>query len=219
MKKAKIILLVGFIGLLIGAFINKSYLNFTELTQLINDAGIWAPIVFFIIYVLLTIVLFPVTLLTLAAGVLFGPYWGTLYALVSATVGASCSFLIARYFAYELVQQRSPKMVKKLIAGVEREGWQFIAFTRLVPIFPFVLINYAFGLTQIRTATYTLTNFVFMLPGCFAYTYLGFLGQSAASDDLKTLISHIFITIAIFASLYFFSKILRRRFRNSGKLD
>ena len=112
------------------------------------------------------------------------------------------SFLIARYLASDLVSQRSGGKLKQLINGVEAEGWRFVAFVRLVPLFPFNLLNYALGLTRIRFIEYLLATYLFMLPGAIAYTYIGYVGREALSGG-DGLINNILIAIALFATVMF----------------
>jgi uncharacterized membrane protein YdjX (TVP38/TMEM64 family) len=171
-----------------------------------------------LLYFICTIILFPVSLLTLASGLLFGPWWGTLYSLIGATAGALAATALARYFLSDYIQNKSSSLVKKVIDGVDNEGWHFVAFVRLVPIFPFVFVNYAFGLTKINLIIYTVTNFICMLPGSFAYTYLGYLGKSAATDDAHQLVIKILICIAIFVSIIFLGKLIKNK-RNKEVID
>ena len=89
------------------------------------------------------------------------------------------AFLVARYLASDWVAARSGGRLRQLIHGVETEGWRFVAFVRLVPLFPFNLLNYALGLTRIRFSHYLIATYVCMLPGAFAYTYLGYAGREA----------------------------------------
>ncbi len=211
MTNSKKFLLLIFIVILIMAYIYKDQFNFKQLETIIEQAGYLAPALFMLCYFIGTIMMFPVVLLTLASGALFGPYWGTAYTIIAATIAATASLIIARFFAGELVTKISGKMLNKIIQGVNDEGWHFVAFVRLVPIFPFVIVNYAFGLTNIKILPYTITNFICMLPACFAYSYLGYLGKSATTDNSKQLIGKVFITIALFASTVFIAKIVKKK--------
>jgi len=98
-------------------------------------------------------------------------------------LGATLAFMIARYVASDWVAARAGERLARLIRGVEEEGWRFVAFVRLVPLFPFNLVNYAFGLTRIRLGEYVLASFVCMAPGALAYTYLGYAGRVATSGQ------------------------------------
>ena len=120
----------------------------------------------------------------LAGGAIFGPWWGVLFNLLGATLGAVFAFVAARYVASDWVRRRTNRRVRQIIRGAEAGGWRFIAFTRLVPVFPFGLINYAFGLTRVPLSTYAGTTFVFLGPGAFAYAYLGFAGREAVEGDV-----------------------------------
>jgi uncharacterized membrane protein YdjX (TVP38/TMEM64 family)/rhodanese-related sulfurtransferase len=163
-------------GLLL-AFANREALTGDALSRWLAEAGIWAPLAFIALYTVATVLFLPGSVLTLAAGALFGPVLGTLYSLIGATLGATLAFLVARYLAADWAARRSGRRLTQLIQGVEAEGWRFVAFVRLVPLFPFNLVNYAFGLTRIPLLAYAATSFVCMLPGAFAYAYLGYAGR------------------------------------------
>jgi uncharacterized membrane protein YdjX (TVP38/TMEM64 family) len=123
----------------------------------------------------------------LAGGALFGPIAGTLCNLTGATLGATLAFMIARYVASDWVSARAGERLAALVQGVEEEGWRFVAFVRLVPLFPFNLVNYAFGVTRIRLGEYVIASFVCMAPGALAYTYLGYAGREVASGQAGTI--------------------------------
>jgi uncharacterized membrane protein YdjX (TVP38/TMEM64 family) len=99
--------------------------------------------------------------------------------------------------------------VKQLIAGVEAEGWRFVAFVRLVPLFPFNLLNYALGLTRIRLVDYVLASAVCMAPGTIAYTYLGYAGREAFSGGVG-LVQKGLLALALLALAAFLPRIVRR---------
>ena len=132
------------------AFFYRDRLNIAALDSLIKNAGFIGPVLFMSVYAVATILFLPGSVLTLAGGALFGPVWGTFYNLTGATLGATLAFLAARYLASDWVSRRAGGRMKQLIDGVEKEGWHFVAFARLVPLFPFNLLNYAFGLTRVR---------------------------------------------------------------------
>lgn len=177
----------------------------------IESSGYWAPLLFIVSYIACSLALLPALFLTIASGAMFGPYLGTFYTLIAATISALLSLLIARFFARTWVEKKSGDITKKIIEGVNKEGWHFVAFVRLVPLFPFGLVNYAFGLTQIRILPYTLTSFICMFPVSFAYSYLGFLGISSATDDANDLISTLLVSLGLFACLALLSKLLKKK--------
>ena len=128
--------------------------------------------------------------LTVAAGILFGPFWGVVYAITGATIGASIAFLIARYIGRDWVEQRiTGERLKRLDQEVARHGWKVVAFTRLIPLFPFNMLNYAFGLTRIGFFTYALVSFFCMLPAAIAYVVF----SASLLDVLRGNISWKFI--------------------------
>jgi uncharacterized membrane protein YdjX (TVP38/TMEM64 family) len=209
----RIILLLLILSGIGVAFVMRDRLSIEVLTGWVSSLGWIAPIVFIGCYVVATVFFMPGLLFTLAGGVLFGPVYGTLYNLTGATLGATCAFLVARYVAYDWVAQRSGKKLGQLVKGVESEGWRFVAFVRLVPLFPFNLLNYALGLTKIRLSHYIVTSLVFMAPGGAAYTYLGYAGREVAGGG-ENFIRKALLAIAVVATLAFVSSIFLRSRRN-----
>lgn len=169
----------------------KSYFKLDILPELLEQFGLWAPFIFIGIYVLLTIFFMPGTILTVLGGFLFGPLWGTLYNLCGAALGSACAFFIARYIASDWVAQKAGGRLKQIISGVEKESWKFVALLRLTPIFPFVLVNYALGLTRINPLIFIISSTIFMIPATFAYTYAGSLGQDFLQQGGRELVTKI----------------------------
>ncbi|MHB1403362.1 MAG: VTT domain-containing protein [Thiobacillus sp.] len=175
----------------------------------VEGAGAAGPLLFMAVYALVTVLFLPGSVITLAGGVLFGPVWGTVYNLTGATIGAALAFLIARYLTAGWVTQRTGGRMKQLVDGVEQEGWRFVAFVRLVPLFPFNLLNYALGLTRIRFWHYVLASYLFMLPGAIAYTWLGFAGREALAGG-EGMIRNILIALALLATAIFLPHFVRK---------
>jgi len=115
----------------------------------------------------------------------------------------------ARYVASDWVTGRTGERLGRLIRGEEEEGWRFVAFVRLVPLFPFNLVNYAFGLTRIHLGEYVLASFVCMAPGAIAYTYLGYAGREAAAGSSGA-IRNGFIALGLLATVAFLPRLVRR---------
>jgi uncharacterized membrane protein YdjX (TVP38/TMEM64 family)/rhodanese-related sulfurtransferase len=175
----------------------------------IDHAGPAAPLLFIAVYAIGTVLFFPGSLLTLAGGAVFGPLWGTLYNLTGATLGASLAFLVARYLGADWVTHRAGPRLTALREGIEQEGWRFVAFTRLVPLFPFNLLNYALGLTRIGLVRYVVTSFVCMVPGGFAYTWLGYAGREAVAGG-EGLIRKGLLALALLAAVAFLPRLIGR---------
>jgi len=181
----------------------------TTLSKWVEDAGAAGPIVFIAVYAAATVLFLPGALVTLAGGALFGPVWGTVWNLTGATLGGALAFLIARYLGADWVSRRAGPRLQRLNAGVADEGWRFIAFVRLVPLFPFNLLNYALGLTRIRFATYVVASAVFMLPGALAYTWLGHAGRQALGGDAG-MVRNGLIALALICVVSFLPRWLRK---------
>lgn len=176
----KTLLVAALLALMGLAWMFRDHIRVELLLTQIRALGPWGPLAFILLYGIAPPLFLPGFPLTLAGGVLFGPLWGTLYSLVGATGGATLAFFIARYLASDWVEERTKGLPKRLKEGVEQEGWRFVAFTRLVPLFPFNLLNYAFGLTKIKPSHYIVTSFFAMLPGAAAYSFIGYAGRESA---------------------------------------
>jgi len=203
----RILLVLGLVVAVSLAVVYRDLFDSVALEAWINDAGVLAPIVFILIYVLATVLFLPGSVLTLAGGALFGPVSGALLNITGATLVAALAFLISRYLASDWIADKAGGKVKQLINGVEGEGWRFVAFVRLVPLFPFNLLNYALGLTKIRFMHYLVASAVFMLPGAIAYTYLGYAGREAIGGG-EGLIQKILIAFALLAVVAFLPRII-----------
>ena len=147
----------------------------------VEGLGVWGPLVFILGYAVATVAFIPGSLLTLAAGAIFGLVKGTLYTLCGATLGASGSFLVARYVARRAIERKIAGHAKFAVIdkAVGQEGFKIVALLRLSPIFPFNLLNYGLGLTRVRFIDYLLAS-IAMLPGTLLYVYYGKAAGSLA---------------------------------------
>lgn len=162
-----LLLLLIILCLFIASYLFGWIDSLSNLQPWIQQQGIWAPLVFFAVYLLLVIAAIPATPLGVAAGALFGSFYGVVIVSVASTIAASFAFLIARYIAKESVEgwiQRKPRM-KRLYELTEKQGFIIVAITRLIPLFPYNLLNYGFGLTKISFRTYVFWTWACMLPG------------------------------------------------------
>lgn len=177
---ARVTGLTGFIGLE----------SLDRLKDWIDGFGVIAPVVFIVLYVVATVAFLPGAPLSLLAGLVFGPVWGTVWTVVGATVGATLTFGVGRYAARGLVERWTAdnERVRKLDEGVEAHGWRMLLITRLVPLFPFNLQNYAYGLTGIGGGTYVILTALCIVPGTVVYTFAGGSLASAREDLSRTLL-------------------------------
>ena len=147
----------------------------------VASLGIWGGVAFIGIYILSTIAFLPASLLTLAAGVVFGVVWGSVYVFVGATLGAIAAFLVGRYLVRGWVSKKIAGNEKftAIDNAVAEEGFKIVLLTRLSPIFPFNLLNYAFGVTGVSLKDYALGS-IGMIPGTIMYVYIGSLAGDIA---------------------------------------
>lgn len=203
------LLLIAVVAGVALAIVYREAFDAAVLQQWIADFGAAAPVVFVLLYAMATVMFLPGSVMTLAGGALFGPLWGTLYNLVGATLGALLAFLIARYLASDWAERRSHGRIGRLKQGVEAEGWRFVAFVRLVPLFPFNALNYALGLTRIRLSHYLVTSLVCMFPAALAYTYLGYAGREALAGG-EGLLQKGLLALALLAVVLFLPGLIGR---------
>ena len=198
MKKSviKILITVGVVAAVY--FVLRSYgvtdnirlENVPKIKTWVEDFGRIAPLVYIGLYLVSTVFFLPGSPVTVLAGFVFGPLWGIFYASVASIISVSVAFLIARYVARDLVEGwvKDNAQFRKIDEQVEEQGWRILMFTRLVPIFPFNLQNYAYGLTSIRFSTYVLVSAIFMLPGTAVFVQLGGAFVSGEGNIWKTLL-------------------------------
>lgn len=146
----------------------------------VSDLGPWGPAIFVALYIIATVLLVPGSALTLGAGAVFGVLRGTLIVSVASTLAATAAFLIGRHLARDVVGRKIEG--HPVFAAIDRavgdEGWKIVLLTRLSPVFPFTLLNYAFGLSRVKLGHYVLASWIGMLPGTVMYVYLGSLAQA-----------------------------------------
>ena len=151
----------------------------------IEELGAWGPVVFVLAYVAAAVLMVPGSLLTLAAGAVFGVVAGSIYVFVGAVLGATAAFLVARYLARAPLERRfaTSSRFRALDAALGADGRKVVFLIRLSPVFPYTLLNYLLGLTSIRLVDFVVAS-LGMIPGTIAYTYagkvVGDLGQLAA---------------------------------------
>ena len=152
-----------------------------QFTQWVDGLGIWGPVVFIAGYAGATVAFVPGSVLTLAAGAIFGLARGVAYVMTGATIGASLAFLVARYIARGAIDQRlqGNSRFAAIDRAVGREGRKIVFLLRLSPVFPFNLLNYALGLTNVRFVDYFVAC-LGMIPGSLLYIYYGKLAGDVA---------------------------------------
>jgi uncharacterized membrane protein YdjX (TVP38/TMEM64 family)/rhodanese-related sulfurtransferase len=191
------------------SILNPEIVSLQDLEARFGNDGPSAPIAFMAAFAVGTVLFVPGSIFGLAGGVLFGPLWGSAWNVIGGTVGATLAYLIARYAAGDWVARKTGGRLKTIIEGAEAEGWRFVALTRLVPIIPFNLLNYALGLTHIRLAPYVLATLVCMAPGASAYAWLGHAGRAAIAGESDA-VSYALLGVAVFALIALAPRLVRR---------
>jgi uncharacterized membrane protein YdjX (TVP38/TMEM64 family) len=206
---AKIKLMAGIL-LVVALAVAAQYFNLQGLlksalswTESLGAAGF---AVFILIYILATVVFLPGSILTLGAGALFGVVWGSVCVSIASTLGATAAFLVGRYLARGWVEKQisGNDKFKAIDAAVAREGWKIVGLTRLSPIFPFNLLNYAFGVTQVSLRDYFFASWIGMMPGTVMYVYFGSLGKDLAtlgSQQQPSTIQWVLRTVGLIATV------------------
>lgn len=175
------------------------------------DFGPLAPLAFIVARVIGAVVFVPGSIMGIGAGILFGPIWGALYNLVASTAGAILAFSVARFLAPDWVARKvvHKKHLSSILEGIETEGWRFVAFVRLVPLFPYNLLNYALGLTRIKLSHYALASLICMIPGDIAYVYLGYAAREALAGN-EAAVRIGLLSLGLLAALAFIPRWVRR---------
>ena len=153
-----------------------------RMLQWIQGLGIWGPVVVIAFYVFACVFFLPGSIVTLGAGFLFKLILGTITVSIGSTLGACAAFLVGRTFARDWIAEKVSGNAKfaAIDQAVGREGFKIVLLTRLSPVFPFNLLNYAFGLTKVSFWHYALASWIGMLPGTLMYVYLGSAAKSLA---------------------------------------
>jgi len=159
-----------------------------SLLDFIGRLGVWSPIVLIGCYVVGAVLFIPGLVLTLGAGALFGVVKGCIIASIGSTLGATSAFLTGRYFLRHRIERRLAGNVLfgAIDRAVTKDGWKIVGLARLSPIFPYILLNYAFALTRISVREYVVASWLGMIPATVLYVYLGSLAQTATAQRSRS---------------------------------
>ncbi len=177
------LILVVAAGLIAAGYFLEIPRYLRQILDWIDGIGALGPAIFIGIYITVTVLFVPGSILTLGAGALFGVLWGTIYVSIGSTIGATAAFLVGRYFMRDWVAAKIAKSERfsAVDDAIGREGGKIIFLLRLSPIFPFNLSNYAFSLTKVSLGSYVLASWAGMIPGTIMYVYIGSLIESVAA--------------------------------------
>lgn len=177
------LIVVGVLVLLVAMRYFHAPLLLRRSLDWVAGLGPTGVVAFVAIYVLACVFMIPGSVLTLGAGAVFGVLKGSVIVLVAATLGATAAFLVGRYLARDRVAKtiEGNERFRAIDEAVGREGWKIVGLTRLSPVFPFNLLNYAYGITKVSLRDYFLASLFGMIPGTVMYVYLGSLAGSLAT--------------------------------------
>ncbi|AFS71690.1 TVP38/TMEM64 family protein [Exiguobacterium antarcticum] len=194
-KIIRILLLVLIISGLI--WFSRAYLdiNPTDIKEWILSFGMWAPILYILLYTIRPLIFFPASVLSITGGLAFGALMGTVYTVIGATLGAVVAFLVAKKLGTGLIKQKDGAgKVEQIQRQLEKNGFIYVLIFRLLPIFNFDLISYAAGLSKVRLLPFFLATLIGIIPGTFAYN---FLGSSIVSKDPRIIIGAVTVFVVL----------------------
>ncbi len=174
-----------------------------DIKSVLMSLGIFAPLVYILIYIIRPLIFFPTSILTPLSAIVFGPFLGWIYTFIGENIAATVAFLVARYLGGDLLSRF--KKIKRIDEELEEHGLRTVLFLRLVPLFPFDVVNFGLGLTAVSFRNYVIGTAVGVLPGLTAYIFLG-----------ASLLSGMYLipTILGFVALSILANKLRKKNKN-----
>lgn len=211
-KIGKIIILFIIIGLVV--CFSRSYLQFDtiEIRDWILAFGLFAPVIYMFIYTVRPLIFFPASILSIAGGLAFGALMGTIYTIIGATLGAVLSFIIARKLGRDITKKEWKGNARKIQEQMENNGILYVLLFRFLPILNFDLISYLAGISKVRLSSFFFGTLIGIIPGTFAYN---FLGSSIISGNPKILIT----AITVFVALTIVPILIRKQLNKKSSID
>ncbi|MBQ9148664.1 MAG: TVP38/TMEM64 family protein [Oscillospiraceae bacterium] len=200
--KKKIIILLALAAAVLAYWLLFSGVSAEDMEAFISGFGPWAAPVYIAAFTLLPAFFFPVAVLALAGGLLFGLWRGAVYTFIGAVLNCSLMFWMARHVGRArieaLIQKRlSPQWQKRLNRLGDREGFAFLIILRLIPAVPYNLINYAYGLTGMSFGAYLLASAIGIIPGTFAFINIGDKALDVTSPDFWIAIGLLILLLVV----------------------
>lgn len=210
----KLILIIGIviaITLLVNKFnIFKDY-GPNEIKDFVQGNGIMAPVIYLTLLSSLPLLLFPDSVLVISGGMIFGLVWGTILTVIGSLIGATIAFFLSR----KLGQQVVKKIIKKDLVFFDKNdkkgGFFLILMLRLIPLFPFKIVSYSAGLSDIRFKDFALATMLGSLPGIIVYTNLGDKTTAFGSKDF-------YLSIALLVGLFIVSFVMKKLFEKKENM-
>jgi len=183
-----------------------------EALERIGQLGHWGPVLFILLFIIACVALVPGSVLTIGGGTLFGVVQGSIYVSIAATLGATAAFLVGRYLARDWVTRKigAHPTFAAIDQAVAEEGWRIVFLTRLCPIFPFFLMNYAYGLTRVSLRHYILATWIGIIPGSTLFVYIGSLARVGEQTGSMGWAWRGFVLITGVLTIAYITKVARR---------
>ncbi len=198
----------------IAIWLSRSVFNIDAdgLRSWILSFGLWAPLMYIIIYTIRPLIFFPASVLSIAGGLAFGAWMGTLYTIIGATLGAMLSFYVAKTLGKSLVRKEWSGNAGKIQSQMEQNGFLYVLLFRLIPVINFDLISYMAAIAKVRFGSFALATLIGIIPGTFAYN---FLGSSFISGNPKI----IALAVIVFITLTVVPILIRNRWNKKQARD
>ena len=197
MNKKRVIkwlLLAVAIGIVIWLSRSVFEVEAEDLRSWIVSFGLWAPVMYIIVYTIRPLLFFPASVLSIAGGLAFGAWMGTLYTIMGATLGAMLSFLVAKSVGKSIVTKEWTGNAAKFQAQMEHNGFLYVLLFRLIPVINFDLISYMAAIAKVRFTSFAFATLIGIIPGTFAYN---FLGSSFLSKNPKIIAAAVVVFIIL----------------------
>ena len=208
----KWLLIAAGIGLVIWLSRSIFEIDANGLRSWILSFGLWAPAIYILIYTIRPLVFFPASVLSIAGGLAFGAWQGTLYTIIGATLGAMLSFYLAKTVGKSLVRKEWTGNAGKIQSQMEQNGFLYVLLFRFIPVINFDLISYVAALAKVRFLPFALATFIGIIPGTFAYN---FLGSSFISGNPRVIV----LAVLVFAILTIVPILIRNQWNKKQAID
>lgn len=203
LKKILIIILILAFVVITNKYIGNNVDIYT-IKEYVKTFGVLAPLIYIVMFSLVPLTFFPDSVLAISAGLIFGFSKGYIYTTIGALIGASIAFFIARYLGKEIIKKKSSDKLEKIERLIEKNGFYIIFLLRLIPLFPFDVISYGAGITNVKYRDFILATLFGTIPGIAVFTNIG-----ATSLNIKS--TSFYISIAFLVLLFTVSIFLKNR--------
>ncbi|RDY23549.1 TVP38/TMEM64 family protein [Romboutsia maritimum] len=212
--KKGILLITLILIIYIMSKVMTSKMDIYKIKEYVNSFGILSPIIYIIMFALVPLTFFPDSILAIAGGLIFGLFKGFLFTSIGALIGGSIAFFISRYLGRDIIKKISKDKLHKIEKLIEKDGFYIIFLLRLIPLFPFDIISYGAGLTNVKYKHFLLATFIGTIPGIVVFSNIGAKSVNMASKGFY--VSIAMLILLLITSIFLKNKILSK---SINKLD